>query len=94
MRWAWLRNSCYSTNRSDDSYDGDGDGRRGRAVSIDGLSDLGSGNEDDALHNRVANEERAAMATVPPNAEQDDREEHVLLKLRSSSILIKTILYK
>mgnify|MGYP000320442438 CR=1 FL=1 len=44
-------------------------------MSIDGLSDLGSGNEDDALHNRVANEERAAMATVPPNAEQDDREE-------------------
>ena len=44
-------------------------------MSIDGLSDLGSGNEDDALHNRVANEERAAMATVLPNAEQDDREE-------------------
>ena len=60
MRWAWLRNSCYSTNRSDDSYDGDGDGNggRGRTVSIHGLSGLGSGNEDDALHNRVANEER------------------------------------
>ena len=50
-------------------------------MSIDGLSDLGSGNEDDALHNRVANEERAAMATVPPNAEQDDREEDAPLLL-------------
>jgi len=81
-----LFTSLTGMNRSDDSSydddcdgngdsDGDGDGRRGRAVSIDGLSDLGSGNEDDALHNRVANEERAAMATVPPNAEQDDREE-------------------
>jgi hypothetical protein len=80
-----LFTSLTGTNRSDDSYDGDGDGdgngdgdvdcRRGGVVSIDGLSDLGSGNEDDALHNRVANEERAAMATVPPNAEQDDREE-------------------
>ena len=57
-----LKREGSGTNRSDDSYDGDGDGdgdcRRGRAVSIDGLSDLGSGNEDDALHNRVANEER------------------------------------
>ena len=55
-----LKREGSGTNRSDDSYDGDGDGNggRGRTVSIHGLSGLGSGNEDDALHNRVANEER------------------------------------